>query len=42
VNAHALLIPVCFVIAGCCVFIAAVHVAHLFRGRFVDDVDGDK
>ncbi len=39
---EAVFIPLAFVIAGCFVIIAAVHVAHLMRGKYIDDVDGER
>lgn len=35
-------IIVLLVIAGCCVFVAAVHVAHLWRGSAHDDWGGER
>ena len=39
---EAVFIPLAFVIAACFVVIAAVHVAHLMRGKYIDDSDGDR
>jgi hypothetical protein len=35
-------IIVLLVIAGCCVFVAAVQIAHLWRGLSHDDWSGDR